>query len=303
MPFDVLNDVSILELAKATILQIDCDAAVVSTCTATLVSIDAYQMHLIDHYRASDKPGMSREQHRCLGVKIGGRFCDQLFPTIEELRDHIDRAHIKYLKTWPCPFSSCTNSIFKSPLLLQEHVHLTHSLYLGLPIIRLEAYLRPSWRPASISRSSLHPPPPIPGSTCRLLSELIAPVTLPNMKLPKPFTRPSTPLLSSQSSTAFSPVKKIPQLGSIESIQSMQSTEEDLHLQDLVHPSMEKLNNGSIVVWRRPRLLGRDTVRPLPMSSEKHTSLFVPPASIHYEVFKRRIKQLRKDGILDASQS
>ncbi|KAF9258907.1 hypothetical protein L218DRAFT_705325 [Marasmius fiardii PR-910] len=301
MPLDVLNEDSILELAKATLLEINCDAAAMYDCFAVLASIDAYRMHLIDHYQANKKPGTSTE-HQCFGVTTGGRFCRDLkFPTLEELHEHIDTAHIKNMKTWPCPFTSCTPLNFKSPPSLQEHFRVAHSAYNGYPIVQLHPLLRPSWRPTSDS-NTLHPPPPIPEPSHQLLSELIAPVTLPRMKPSQtPKTR-STPL-PSQYSTILSPARKISRLESIESMQSRQSIEQDIELDDLSHPSNEKLGNAAIVIWRRPKLLVRDTARPIPTSAEKRTSFFNPPASIHYEVFKMRVERLRQDSILDPYHS
>ncbi|KAJ8094659.1 hypothetical protein PM082_010665 [Marasmius tenuissimus] len=152
----------------------------------------------------------------------------------------------------------------------------------------------------------LQPPPPLPEPSRRLLSEFIAPVTVPKMKHPRDKTpvRYSTPSLSLTQIT-LTPVQQLTRsltrLSSIESVQSTRSTLEDLQLDDLVYPkSGAEFPNpdDELILWRRPAALTRDVTRSLPMEAEKRMKLFEPPISIHYEVFKKKVEKLIEDGIL-----
>ncbi|KAL0580608.1 hypothetical protein V5O48_001433 [Marasmius crinis-equi] len=313
MPLDVLTEESIIELAKAVMVEMRCDAAdsiSPEECDAVLSSFEAYRQHIIDHYQGNGKVSTG---YHCLGLR--NSYCQPTpFSSLDELHNHVDGVHMKKVKL-QCPFITCPVSLKMDDF--PSHLHAMHIHSRGQHIARLEPYLRPSWRPTLVSHLQ---PPPLPEPTCRLLSELIAPVTLPRVDLSREKTpvRSATPPLSQ---LMISPSRQVTQqrLGRLTSIQSVQSTnsslEDDLVVEDLgpprkisIWPTSSHFHppkkedwpdpDKSMIVWRRPQVLDRDLVRPLDMDKEKRMKLFVPPKSIQYDVFKKKVEKLIEDGIL-----
>ncbi|KAK1232730.1 hypothetical protein PQX77_004128 [Marasmius sp. AFHP31] len=301
MLLDVLTEESIIELARTVMNPVKCDASDTigsEKCDAELASVEAFQLHLMKHY------GVLRNgsaQYQCLG--LNSSYCQLTdFSSLDELRNHINKYHMKTVRH-PCPFRSCKST---QPLRLDKlwtHFQSAHAPLHDIPLDQLGPHLRPSWRP--VHRPPEHPPP-LPEPSRRLLSEFIAPVTVPKMKHPRDKTpvRHPTPSLS-LSQIPLTPIRQLTRsltrLPSIESVQSTRSTLEDLQLDDLVYPKSGVAfpnPDDELIVWRRPTVLNRDVTRSLPMELEKRTKLFEPPISIHYEVFKKKVEKLIEDGIL-----
>uniref|UniRef100_A0A0W0F7N9 Uncharacterized protein n=1 Tax=Moniliophthora roreri TaxID=221103 RepID=A0A0W0F7N9_MONRR len=159
----------------------------------------------------------------------------------------------------------------------------------GMPVEELENYLLPSWRPKHIP---LPTPPPLPVFS--------GPVFIPSahISLPPRRLRSITPPISQI------PDSSLPRRGSLmlkntSSLDSVGSkNSDDIELDDLEQFDKKRDEVQEWIVWRCPNELQVD-VGDVSSLKRNIDMLYIPPTSIHYDVFRKKVREMEKSGLID----
>ncbi|KAF5346941.1 hypothetical protein D9758_010141 [Tetrapyrgos nigripes] len=211
---------------------------------------------------------------------------------------------------------------------LVDHLESDHSHWQKQTLGVISSELAPSWRPSPFPDYPRPDPPPdnIPTSSLHLK------LSIPNIPLPRPprptlppiatpiqsplkarlYRTPSVGMLPSQSQSQLqSPLKmafmkRIKQTDSMDTVLSMAQSASDPQndripdLDDLPHLPNDDAWKENWIVWKRPAAEDKDISSSLPYDAHMPVSDdFETPVSILYDVFSRRVDQLRQSGHLN----
>ncbi|KAK7056225.1 hypothetical protein VNI00_002777 [Paramarasmius palmivorus] len=266
MPLDTVTEDTIVQLSKAILCEYNCEFqnyVDFAECPAELASFEAYQK---DH-----------------------------FPTSEKLVDHVENTHLSNVPL-PCPFHECQKRKFTLSA-LKSHFHHRHSSWQGKSVEELKPHLFPSWIPTHIS---VPPPEPLhifPGYVFIPSAQ----TSLPHISLPLQPRSPTPPI--SQIPETRTPrhrsllkVQDNTSLGSITSKSSDKPDELELELEDLPQVGPDEAHQW--VIWKRSSELQQELSGPMPLT-RKFDAPFTPPVSIHYDVFRQKVQEMVKSGIIE----